>query len=63
NALSLMSSGMLLHPAVDGEVTEIAKIQVHAIWFCTVNLGDSAISIRNRLLFLIHNAFSCENSL
>ncbi|EJR0961166.1 TPA: 5-methylcytosine-specific restriction endonuclease system specificity protein McrC [Vibrio parahaemolyticus] len=63
NALSLMSSGMLLYPAVDGEVTEIAKIQVHAIWFCTVNLGDSAISIRNRLLFLIHNAFSCENSL
>ncbi|HCE2128482.1 TPA: 5-methylcytosine-specific restriction endonuclease system specificity protein McrC [Vibrio parahaemolyticus] len=63
NALSLMSSGMLLHPAVDGEVTEIAKIQVHAIWLCTVNLGDSAISIRNRLLFLIHNAFSCENSL
>lgn len=54
---------MLLHPAVDGEVTEIAKIQVHAIWLCTVNLGDSAISIRNRLLFLIHNAFSCENSL
>lgn len=63
NSLSLTSSGMLLHPAVDSEVAEMAKIQGHAIWFCTVNLGDSAISIRNRLLFLIHKAFSCENSL
>ncbi|WP_423807335.1 5-methylcytosine-specific restriction endonuclease system specificity protein McrC [Photobacterium damselae] len=63
DVLSLMSSGMLLHPTVDGDVTEIAKIQGHAIWFCTVNLGDSAISIRNRLLFLINKAFSCKNSL
>lgn len=61
--LSLTSSGMLLHPAIDDEVAEMVKIQGHAIWFCTVNLGDSALSIRKRLLFLIDKAFSCESSL
>lgn len=63
NLRSLTSSGMLLHPAVDDEVAEMVKIQGHVIWFCTVNLGDSAISIRKRLLFLIDKAFSCESSL
>lgn len=63
NLRSLTSCGMLLHPAVDDEVAEMVKIQGHVIWFCTVNLGDSAISIRKRLLFLIDKAFSCESSL
>ncbi|WP_335916838.1 5-methylcytosine-specific restriction endonuclease system specificity protein McrC [Shewanella chilikensis] len=63
NLRSLTSSGMLLHPAIDDEVAEMVKIQGHAIWFCTVNLGDSALSIRKRLLFLIDKAFSCESSL
>ncbi len=63
NLRSLTSCGMLLHPAVDDEVAEMVKIQGHAIWFCTVNLGDSAISIRKRLLFLIDKAFSCGSSL
>ncbi|MBO2560458.1 5-methylcytosine-specific restriction endonuclease system specificity protein McrC [Shewanella algae] len=63
NLLSLTSSGMLLHPAVDDEVSEMVKIQGHVIWFCTVNLGNSALSIRNRLLFLIDKAFSLERNL
>ncbi|HFD3976248.1 TPA: 5-methylcytosine-specific restriction endonuclease system specificity protein McrC [Vibrio parahaemolyticus] len=63
NLRSLTSCGMLLHPAVDDEVAEMVKIQGHAIWFCTVNLGDSALSIRKRLLFLIDKAFSCGSSL
>ncbi|HCG6987470.1 5-methylcytosine-specific restriction endonuclease system specificity protein McrC [Vibrio parahaemolyticus] len=57
--LSLTSSGMLLHPAIDDEVAEMVKIQGHVIWFCTVNLGDSALSIRERLLLLIDKVFSC----
>ena len=54
---SLNSIGMLLHPTVDKEVAEYVMIQGHPIWFCTVNLGESALSIRERLLFLIHRCF------
>lgn len=54
---SLVSLGMLLHPTVDKEVTEMVTIQGHPIWFCTVNLGESATSIRERLLLLLRKSF------
>ncbi len=54
---SLESIGMLLHPTVDKEVAEMVTIQGHPIWFCTVNLGESAISIRERLLALLQKSF------
>ncbi len=54
---SLASTGMLLHPSIDKEVTEMATIQGHAIWFCTVDLGGSALSIKARLLLLIRKTF------
>ena len=55
---SLTSTGMLLHPTVDEELTEVANIQGHPIWFCTVNLGESAINIRKRLLDLHQIVFA-----
>ena len=57
NSKSLVSIGMLLHPTVDKEVAEMVTIQGHPIWFCTVNLGESAISIRERLLQLLRMTF------
>ena len=54
---SLVSIGMLLHPTVDKEVAEMVTIQGHPIWFCTVNLGESAVSIRERLLQLLRMIF------
>ncbi|WP_332706628.1 5-methylcytosine-specific restriction endonuclease system specificity protein McrC [Plesiomonas shigelloides] len=54
---SLVSIGMLLHPTVGKEFAETVTIQGHPIWFCTVNLSESAISIRARLLLLIRKAF------
>lgn len=54
---SLENTGMLLHPTIDKEVTEMVTIQGHPIWFCTVNLGESALLIRERLLFLIQTIF------
>ncbi|MGN5085320.1 5-methylcytosine-specific restriction endonuclease system specificity protein McrC [Aeromonas veronii] len=54
---SMKSIGMLLHPAIDQEVTEMVNIQNHPIWFCTVNLGGSATSIRKRLLGMINLCF------
>ena len=44
---------MLLHPSIDVELDEAVIIQGHEIRFCTVNLGDSAVRIRERLLRLI----------
>ena len=55
---SLTSTGMLLHPTVDEDLTEMANIQGHPIWFCTVNLGESATNIRKRLLYLHQIAFA-----
>lgn len=55
---SLTSSGMLLHPAIDVVMTERVTIQGHPIWFCTVDLDSSAVSIRERLLDLIRMVFS-----
>ena len=54
---SLESIGMLLHPTVGKEIAEMVTIQGHPIWFCTVNLGESAISIRERLLILLQKNF------
>ena len=58
NNKSLTSIGMLLHPTVDKEVSEMVTIQGHPIWFSTVNLGESATNIRNRLLYLLGRCFS-----
>ncbi|RBM51138.1 5-methylcytosine-specific restriction endonuclease system specificity protein McrC [Vibrio tarriae] len=58
---SLVSLGMLLHPTIGNEVTEMVKIQGHPIWFCTVNLGESATSIRERLLLLLRKSFQEKN--
>ena len=55
---SLTSTGMLLHPTVDEDLTEVVNVQGHPIWFCTVNLGESAINIRERLLDLHQIAFA-----
>ena len=55
---SLTSTGMLLHPTVDEDLTEVVNVQGHPIWFCTVNLGESAINIRKRLLHLHQIAFA-----
>lgn len=57
---SLSSIGMLLHPSVDKDVCETVAIQGHPIWFCTVNLGLTAVSIRNRLLLLHKLSFQIE---
>jgi len=54
---TLSCTGMFLHPAINEEVTEYVKIQGHLIWFCTVNLGETAVSIRDRLLFLVEKIF------
>lgn len=56
-AHTLSSMGMLLHPTVDEEFNESVTIQGHPIWFCTVNLGGTASSIRERLLLLHQLAF------
>lgn len=59
---SLVSIGMFLHPTIDKEVTEVVIIQDHPIWFCTVNLGESATSIRERLLLLLQQIFQEKNN-
>ena len=61
DATTQSSIGMLLHPAIDEEVTEWVTIQGHTIWFCTVNLGESASSIRERLRLLIDKSFGTED--
>ncbi len=57
NATTTQSIGMLLHPTVDGEVIEMVVIQGHPIWFCTVDLGETAQNIRDRLLYLHEQCF------
>ncbi|MCS6159235.1 5-methylcytosine-specific restriction endonuclease system specificity protein McrC [Shewanella baltica] len=58
---SQTSIGMLLHPTIDKDITEMVNIQHHPIWFCTVNLGESAVSIRERLMQIIQKCFQVEN--
>jgi len=49
---SLSAAGMLLHPAVDGDIDEAVTIQGHRIRFATVDLTEDSLSIRSRLLEL-----------
>lgn len=51
--LAPQAAGMLLHPAVGGEVDETVVIQGHPIRFATVNLAASARDFRSRLLELV----------
>jgi 5-methylcytosine-specific restriction enzyme subunit McrC len=44
------ASGLLLHPSIGEMVDETVVIQGHAIRFATVDLGASAIEIREQLL-------------
>ncbi|MGJ8673712.1 5-methylcytosine-specific restriction endonuclease system specificity protein McrC [Rubritalea sp.] len=55
---SLVTQGMLLHPTVGEELDEFATIQQHKIRFCTLNLGLTALGIRQRLLDLHANSFT-----
>ena len=50
---SLRADGMLLHPAVDGDIDEAVTIQGHRIRFATVDLTEDSRSIRSRLLALV----------
>ena len=50
--LSLHSTGILLHPAVEDGVDEAVVIQGHEIRFATVNLAADSRAIRNELLRL-----------
>lgn len=58
---SLTSIGMLLHPTVDKELMEMVTIQQHPIWFCTVNLSEPTLSIRERLLDILKKSFQQGN--
>ena len=60
NATTLSSTGMLLYPTVNKELSEFVTIQGHPIWFCTVNLGEAASSIRERLVLLLELSFMGE---
>lgn len=50
---SLYSTGILLHPCSGESLNESVTIQGHPIRFVTVDLTDSAINIRERLLSII----------
>ncbi|WP_201512598.1 5-methylcytosine-specific restriction endonuclease system specificity protein McrC [Psychrobacter alimentarius] len=47
------ASGLLLHPSVGEDVNEYFVMQNHKIQFATVDLGATAIQIRERLLNVI----------
>ena len=51
--LSLIASGVLLHPSVEEDIDEAATIQGHRIRFATVNLATDSLTIRKRLLELV----------
>lgn len=51
--LSRRATGMLLHPAVEGDVYESGVIQGHEVRFATVNLAASSRAIRERLLSVV----------
>lgn len=53
DSLADHAAGMLLHPAVGGEVDETVLIQGHKIRFATVDLAGSAIAVRSQLLRLV----------
>ena len=51
--VSRRATGMLLHPAVEGDVYESGVIQGHEVRFATVNLAASSRAIRDRLLAVV----------
>ncbi|NVD43205.1 5-methylcytosine-specific restriction endonuclease system specificity protein McrC [Ensifer sp. HO-A22] len=51
--LSLTSSGMFLHPTVDGDVDEAMSIQGHNIRFATVDLSQPVTEVLERLRALV----------
>lgn len=56
--LSLTSSGMLLHPAIDISVNEAVTIQGHKLKFCTIDLAQDALTIKSNLLRLLDETFN-----
>ena len=50
---SLNSTGILLHPSVDGSFDEYAVIQGHKIRFATVDLASDTRTIRNQLIRIL----------
>lgn len=54
--LSLIASGMFLHPTVDGNLDETVRIQGHAIRFVTVDLTQPALAVLGRLRALVSHA-------
>lgn len=50
DALSERAEGLLLHPAIGGQVDEAATFQHHRIRFATVDLGADTAAIRRTLL-------------
>ena len=58
--LSLMASGMFLHPTVDVDLDETARIQGHEIRFVTVNLTAPTAEIVQRLrtIYPFHSSFN-----
>ncbi|WP_207917282.1 5-methylcytosine-specific restriction endonuclease system specificity protein McrC [Rhizobium sullae] len=53
DALSLTSSGLFLHPTVDGDVDEAVSIQGHNIRFATVDLSQPVSAVLDRLRGLV----------
>ena len=51
--LSLSASGVFLHPTVDGDLDETARIQGHEVRFVTVDLTLKALEIIQRLQKII----------
>lgn len=47
------ASGLLLHPSVGEDVNEYVVLQNHRMQFATVNLGASALEVREQLLKVI----------
>ena len=46
--------GLLLHPTVDIDLDEEVIIQGHSIRFATVNLGETAVRIKDQLMSYIN---------
>ena len=53
DCLNDTASGLLLHPSVGEDINEYIVMQNHQIQFATVDLGATAIEIRERLLNVI----------
>ena len=47
------ASGLMLHPAINGDFDESVAIQGHQMRFATVNLAGSHQQIKERLLGLV----------